>query len=68
MGPQIWVEVCVIPDGSWMTEGDLRWYVCGEVEDVRVVGWVTARTDVAASTRRRVSWKVERRRGQWVWK
>lgn len=36
--------------------------------DVRVVGWVTARTEVAASTRRRVSWKVERRSGQWVWK
>lgn len=62
--PQIAGLVCVIPLGNWITEGDLRWYASFNVVEVRVVGWVTVRTDVAASTKRRVSWKVDRRRGQ----
>jgi len=49
-----------------MTDGDLRLYDVGtdEVVEERVVGLMTARTDVAASTKRRVSWNVERRSGQ----
>lgn len=67
-GPQIEGEECVIPDGSWITDGDLRQNDEEEVEEVRVVGSTTARTEVAASIRRRVSWKVATRRGQWDWK
>ena len=66
-GPQIEGEECVIPDGSWMTDGDLR-ENDEEVEEVRVVGSMTARTEVAASIRRSVSWKVATRRGQCDWK
>ncbi len=58
----------MIPDGSWITEGDLRENEEEDVDEVRVVGSTTARTDVAASIRRRVSWNVATRRGQWDWK
>lgn len=39
---------------------------CVGVESV--AGDTTLRTDVAAPTSRSVSWKVERRIGQWDWK
>lgn len=66
-GPQIEVEECVMPDGSWMMAGDWREYEgCEGVESV--AGVTTLRTEVAAPTRRSVSWKVERRSGQWDWK
>lgn len=67
-GPQIEGEVWVIPEGSWMTDGDFREKDEEELDEVRVVGSTTARTEVAASIRRRVSWKVATRRGQWDWK
>ena len=67
-GPQIEGEVCVIPDGSWITDGDLRENVEDEPDEVSVVGSTTARTEVAASIRRSVSWKVATRRGQRDWK
>ena len=59
-------EECVIPDGSWMTAGEVIVYEAEEVVEASVVGEITERTDVAEMTRRRVSWKEERRSGHEV--
>jgi len=60
-------EEWVIPEGSWIMAGDWSAYE-GRDGVESVAGETTLRTEVAAPTRRSVSWKVERRRGQWDWK
>lgn len=49
-----------------MTAGDLMEYEMEDEVDVRSMGATTDRIEVAEMTRRRVSWKVESRRGQAV--
>ncbi len=58
----------MIPEGNCITDGDLSENLEDEVDEVRVVGSTTARTEVAASIRRSVSWKVATNKGQWDWK
>lgn len=50
-----------------MTAGDLRWKEMSFEGLESVVGWTTDLTEVAASIKRRVSLKVERRRGHSSW-
>ena len=58
----------MIPEGNCIIDGDLSENVEDEVDEVRVVGSTNARTEVAASRRRSVSWKVATNKWQWDWK